>query len=108
VPQESGAAWLAAFAERTPGVDVPGLCPLCDAEALHRYFHLYRREETVVDSEHFLGRGGLWEWCSACRRYIHYSARVPTWWSSDLTVDPRLLSHAPESIEQARRARRET
>jgi hypothetical protein len=48
-----------------------------------------------------LGRGGLWEWCSGCHTYAHYSAMVPEWWTCSLAVNESLLAPEPELLEAA-------
>jgi hypothetical protein len=58
----------------------------------------------VVGGVTYVGRGGLWEWCSACRSYVHASALVPDWWRCDLVVDLPRSTHSPEPSEAARLA----
>ncbi len=47
------------------------ICPSCDLEKI-RFFFL----------RHRIGnRGGLWLWCTACKKYYHSSCIVPEWWN---------------------------
>jgi hypothetical protein len=93
VPDEHLPAWRDVFRELRAGLDVDAACPVCGVRALHVWFHR--------DSPR---RGSGWVWCSNCRCYEHYSCTVPDSWQSSLKVDPDLLMHHPEPIEQARRA----
>jgi len=40
-------------------------------------------------------------WCSSCRTFEHYSALVPEWWRSHLTVDESELTALPDVLESA-------
>lgn len=46
------------------------VCPHCNSENM-RFFFLRHRSGF---------RGGLWLWCSDCRKYYHSSCTVPNWW----------------------------
>ena len=105
VPVEHEPAWQAIFLASREGLNLSAPCPVCGVAALHQWYHLWQREDTEAGGSRFIGRGGLWEWCSACRSFAHYSARVPEWWASDLQVDPGQLEHQPAAIEQAWRER---
>lgn len=87
VPPEYDAAWLAVFQASREGLDLSAPCPVCGVAALHRWYGV---------------GGGLWEWCSACHSFEHYSARVPEWWACGLKVNFFRLQHDPGAIEAAR------
>lgn len=90
VPEQLYAQWRDAFRVRSHGVDLDIPCPSCGASTLHRYF------------QRSGARGALWEWCSSCRVYEHFSAVVPEWWSSDLDLTGLTLTAEPEALEMAR------
>ena len=102
VPLELSAAWQKIFSASQDGIDVDGLCPVCGSPSLHHWFDKPRPFEAGYERDGFRGHGGLWEWCSSCHSYEHYSGLVPAWWHDVLTVDETLLTHDPEAIESAR------
>ena len=107
VPSEHEAEWVRIFYASMEGLDLSSLCPVCGARTLHRWYWPGDKVDKVLDGRRYVARGSEWEWCSACYSYMHYSAYVPAWWSSDLTVDPSALLHRPEPIERMRRNRLE-
>ncbi len=102
VPQDKLDDWRKAFAQCDEVVNPEAACPVCNQQTLHRYYHLHRSESNVNPG--FVGRGGLWEWCSSCLSFEHYSSRVPDWWSCPFLVDEANLYAIPETIEAARAA----
>jgi hypothetical protein len=102
IPIEAEAAWRRIFSESKDGIDVDGLCPVCGSPDLHQWYDKPLPFEVGHERDGFRGHGSLWEWCSSCHCYEHYSALVPSWWQDVCTVDPALLTHTPEAIESAR------
>lgn len=105
VPLEFVPQWRRVFQATQEILDLTAPCPLCGSHSLHRWYDLYRTHERVFEGKRFVGDGGLWECCSACRCYEHYSAAIPEWWSCDLEVDLTRVTHEPTAIEDARQAR---
>ncbi len=99
VPDASREGWRKAFAVPRAGVDVRGPCPVCGADALHRYYQVGAPLPATAEGT-FVARGALWEWCSSCRSYEHASALVPSWWQSDVAVDERGLTALPDVLER--------
>jgi len=97
-PAELREAWVRAFSGEG-GTDVPSPCPVCGAQALHRYYDLDRRYGEDEGRSGFVGRGSLWEWCRTCQAYEHYSAMVPAWWSVDRLLPSSELFHSPGPID---------
>jgi hypothetical protein len=98
VPPEHQAAWLAIFMASQEILTLAAPCPVCGAVALHRWYYV---GSTVEDIPGIVARGGLWQWCSACHCFEHYSALVPEWWACDLQVDTKGLTPYPTKIEEA-------
>lgn len=96
VPEDKYKAWANAFDTRE-GINLKAKCPVCSFATLHRYFS---RPHTPPADDH-LGRCGLWEWCSSCRSFAHYSAAMPVWWDCNLVVDESILTPYPEVLEAA-------
>lgn len=105
VPDDRLTAWWSAFQSSQEGIDIGVPCPVCDVPALHRWYQVGPPEEIISRGLRYVARGGLWEWCSNCRSFLHYSALVPPWWHSDLVVNADELTAEPEAIERARLAR---
>ena len=83
--------WFALIGRIDAGPEpVRAPCPCCGAESL-RYF--YWRSGTR-------GRGGFWIWCTACRRYMHFSGSVPGWWHDEPLADARRLTHQPAWLDR--------
>lgn len=97
VPSDKFAAWQGVFNATHEGITLEAKCPVCGSTALHRYFS---RPHTPPADGH-LGRCGLWEWCSSCRSFAHYSAAMPNWWHCDIIVDESILTPEPEALEAA-------
>lgn len=106
VPLEFDAQWQRVFQANEEILNLTAPCPVCGSHSLHRWYDLHRKRERVVEGKRFVGDGGLWEWCSACCCYEHYSAAIPEWWSCDLELDRAHLTHEPSAIEDARRMRK--
>ena len=101
IPEAKFKEWRRPFEESKEGINVSGTCGICGAARLHRYFG---RPHPHASPEFFpgtLGRAGLWEWCSGCYTYGHYSATVPDWWTCSLVIDERLLTPEPTLLEAA-------
>jgi hypothetical protein len=98
VPEEHRGKWIAVFSASQEILTLSAPCPICGAIALHRWYQAHR---PIDDQPGFVARGGLWEWCSACRSFEHYSALVPDWWSCALLVDTKGLTPYPTTIEEA-------
>ena len=87
VPLEAGSAWQRIFSESKDGINVDGLCPMCSSPSLHHWFDKPRPFAEGYERDGFRGHGSLWEWCSSCHTYEHYSVLVPSWWQDVLKVD---------------------
>lgn len=105
VPLDRDAEWKAVFQSSREILNLSAPCPICRVMTLHRWYQIHQPEERVIDGLRFIGRGGLWEWCSACRSFQHYSCYVPEWWSCDLEIDEKKLTALPTAIEEAIRKR---
>lgn len=100
VPLELDREWRAAFGERSNGVRLATSCPICGERSLCRY---WGSASTQGASPGFAGRGALWEWCSSCCSYEHYSGLVPEWWQAiPLSTEHRFTAE-PEEVEQSLR-----
>ena len=97
--------WRRIFQSSREGVNLTAPCPVCGHRSLHRYYHLEKQQPHTLGRKQFIGTGSLWEWCSNCRTYDHFSAAVPDWWSSDLSPDITNLRHHPAEVERARKRR---
>jgi hypothetical protein len=103
VPTERMPAWDRVFAAEPGRMDLNALCPVCGVAALHRWYDGGASRSNDSSRRGLVKRGGLWEWCSHCRSYVHYSAVAPDWWIDPLDVDRASLTAEPEAIESARR-----
>jgi hypothetical protein len=97
VPLEQQIAWSSAF-ESSIGSEIECACPICGNRSLHRYY--YPQRSKVKPQLNITG--ALWEWCSACKRYQHYSCRVPEYWVEPFAVDEKKLTASPAHIESMR------
>lgn len=89
IEQDAEPAWFDIVGHlRERPVKAP--CPSCTTEPL-RYF--YWRSGTP-------GRGGFWVWCTACRRFMHFSGSVPDWWPDEPLADVRRLTHQPDWLDR--------
>jgi hypothetical protein len=102
VPPHARKTWDEIFAISQDGIDVPALCPVCRAEALHRYFAVGTQ---IFGSKGFFARGAAWEWCSKCFSYEHSAVLVPTWWRSSLDIDEKNLTATPDMLNSVVEAR---
>ncbi|MEM7595629.1 MAG: hypothetical protein AAF383_29690 [Cyanobacteria bacterium P01_A01_bin.83] len=101
IPDEFLSEWTKIFYASQEGINLSSICPICEHRKLHCYYHLNRYEEKIVDGRKYIGHGSLWQWCSNCRKYVHYSALVPEWWNDSLKVNVENLYHSPENIDKA-------
>ena len=96
--------WKKIFNAATPaqGIHLHSACPICGLTELYRYYALERLEPRMIEGVMFKGRGSLWQWCSACHSFEHYSAYVPLWWSFELPqLDHAKLTAIPDMIDNA-------
>jgi hypothetical protein len=79
-------------------------CPICSAKTLHRWYMPGQPIDIGQNGIKYVARGALWEWCSTCGSYMHYSAKVPDFWKSpsDFQIDKNELGVVPWAIEHAR------
>lgn len=103
VPLDCLGAWSAVFRSSQETLNLSSPCALCGVPKLHRWYLVGQPIDSSFGGTHYVARGALWEWCSACGAFVHYSASVPDWWSCGLVVDMSQVKITPESIEQARR-----
>lgn len=104
VPQEFAAEWRRIFNDASPseGMHLLGMCPVCSARSLHRYFSLEKEAPRELRGAMYKGPGSYWEWCSSCCSYEHMHGYVPEWWDVlPLDIDHSLLTVFPEEIDQA-------
>jgi hypothetical protein len=108
VPDEHWTAWTRTFGNsRDSSLDLSDPCPVCQSKTLHRWYMIGQQPRDLFISKYGVkshASGALWEWCSMCGSYAHYSARVPDFWSppSDFHVDTSKLRTLPWIIEDAR------
>jgi hypothetical protein len=83
--------WRAAE-DRIVNGHLPPSCPADDGGTLRYFFIRHDPPEPV---------GGLWVWCSICRSFAHYRARVPGWWVDvpEVPLDER-LEHNPGWLDE--------
>jgi hypothetical protein len=62
----------------------------CETNRYHRWYQIGESIDRVIEGREFVATGGLWEWCSSCHCFEHYSGLVPEWWSCDLEVEFKL------------------
>lgn len=99
--------WRAVFNAEPQATALAAPCPLCGTCTLHRWYSVDALDDIEFRGERYVGRGRLWEWCSACHAYEHFrDGYVPEWWQSSLTVAPEVLRYDPAPIEAARSAAR--
>lgn len=104
VPGKHQTEWQLIFEESRESLDLSAPCPICGVAALHRWYQIGEPIDRVIEGRKFVATGGLWEWCSNCHSFEHYSGLVPDWWSCDLEVDVKELTAIPIAIEEARKA----
>ncbi|MDE5983734.1 MAG: ribosomal protein S18-alanine N-acetyltransferase [Eubacterium sp.] len=68
----------------------PCICPLCNRESVHFYFHRFKN----IDN-----KSGLWIWCSECKSYIHSFGQVPDWWNNCNEIEFSSLTSEPNYLE---------
>lgn len=101
IPADLAEAWRKIYQNDQEGYTLSAPCPICSARTLRRYYQVGRPISLIIDQQHFVARGGCWEWCSTCKTYEHSSGLVPEWWSCDLVIDGSKLTAEPTGIEEA-------
>ncbi|AFY94269.1 hypothetical protein [Chamaesiphon minutus] len=76
--------------------------PICGTVSLHHWYQVGTPIDRVFEGHKFIANGYLWQWCSNCHSFEHYSSFVPDWWSCALEVDAEKLTAWPIAIEEAR------
>lgn len=71
-------------------INFPQCCPICAAQDVHMYFN----------KSEFSRIGGVWIWCSNCKRYFHGSIIPPVWWENYTDVPQSELMAAPDVLEK--------
>jgi DNA gyrase/topoisomerase IV subunit B len=107
VPYEYQAEWQRIYQNSRESLDLSEACPVCGTVSLHHWYQVGKAIDKAInkiDGVEFVAKGGLWEWCSSCRSFAHYSCLVPSWWSCDLEVDVKKLTSLPTAIEDALQA----
>ena len=79
-------------------------CPVCGMVSLHHWHQIGATIDRVFEGQKFIANSALWQWCSNCHSFEHYSSFVPDWWACDLKVDVDKLTTLPIAIEEARLA----
>jgi hypothetical protein len=102
VPQRCQAEWQQIYQSSQESLNLSEPCPVCSAVSLHRWYQKGKNIKQVIEDREFAAHGGLWEWCSNCHSFEHYSCLVPSWWSCNLKVDVKKLTLLPTAIEEAR------
>ncbi|MEG4117182.1 hypothetical protein QUA43_06740 [Microcoleus sp. N9_B4] len=106
VPSEHKAAWQDVFQASQESLHLSAPCPVCGVTALCRWYYIGGKPiKTEIEGVTFVLNGDLWEWCSNCHIFQHYSCLVPRWWSCDLDVNTEKLTALPKAIEKAMKAR---
>ena len=105
ITPEISEVWQKAFDFSKKGMDVDNPCPVCGKFDLHRWYLTGEPLSKIIEGNRFIAQGELWEWCSSCGTFQHYSGMVPDWWTCDLDVDLKELVFTPDAIEEARRKR---
>jgi hypothetical protein len=65
------------------------LCPCCRGLEIHVFFNRHRAD-----------RGGGWVWCSRCRRYLHATVQVPSWWQNMQSIPEDILTAVPKGLDK--------
>lgn len=69
----------------------PYTCPECGQRSLHIYMQLHNADTR---------RGGLWIWCSDCRRFCHCSHYIPLEWENASCIEPEKLCAVPDYLDK--------
>lgn len=104
VPAEYQEEWHQIYNESQESLNLSAPCPVCQMLSLHHWYQIGTPIDRVVAGRKLIATGALWEWCSNCHSFAHYSCFVPDWWSCDLEVDVDKLTALPIAIEKARLA----
>jgi len=100
VPDEYWKQWREIFGSSQEGFNLSQPCPVCLSQQLHRYYQFVDCEPFISNGQRYIGRGGLWEWCSNCYCYCHASSAVPEWWlPPNLEIDESKLTVTPDVLE---------
>lgn len=65
----------------------PKKCPICGKDSTHLF--MYRA--SVMST-----RGGIWTWCSSCKRFSHTHGTIPKWWTNFDEIEAEQLFSSPE------------
>lgn len=101
VPRDCYEEWSNIFVNDREGSDLSASCPVCHKKGLHRYYNAHKKMKMEIGSEQYIGRGGVWNWCSFCRSYEHGQAWVPDWWVPGVEVDGDKLTAIPSVLDMA-------
>lgn len=104
VPSNRFDQWESVFQSSQESLNLSQSCPICDAKTLHRWYISGQPIDVVQNGIKYVARGALWEWCSTCGSYMHYSAKVPEFWNppSNFQIDKNELGVVPWAIEFSR------
>jgi hypothetical protein len=107
IPDEHWSEWSKIFGNsHAPSLNLSEPCPVCQAKTLHRWYMVGKSAKPFLSKYGVISHatGALWEWCSTCGSYAHYSARVPDFWSPpiDFHVDTSQLRTLPWMLEDMR------
>jgi hypothetical protein len=104
VPDDYQTAWQQIYQESRESLNLPVPCPICNVMALHRWYQIGHPVDRIIDGRRFIATGAVWEWCSSCQSFDHYSGLVPDYWSCNLVVDEKKLTALPTAIQSAMEA----
>jgi hypothetical protein len=104
VPSSRLEEWESVFQSSRESLSLSHSCPICSAETLHRWYAPGQPIDILQNGIRYIARGALWEWCSTCGSYVHYSAKVPDFWNppSNFQIDKNELGVVPWAVEHAR------
>jgi hypothetical protein len=104
VPSDKFEEWESVFQSSKESLNLSHPCPICSTKTLHRWYISGQPIDVVQNGIKYVACGALWEWCSTCGSYMHYSAKVPEFWNPplDFQIDKNELGVVPWAIEHAR------
>ena len=71
-------------------IKYPTLCPECNDEGIHVYFHRFNKNDEY---------GAGWVWCSKCKSYAHVRYKIPSWWKNLESINEDLLEDSPAYLD---------